>query len=162
MCDNRKTRNSKRSDAPAGVDIRTLLCPVKKVYEQPRASTPAVTACAPFRNEREHEDPLNVEHLSTEMEFTNESCRSHFCEQSLRDSPVHMEISRPAIPSTPQAALFAPSQTESVIVFTLDKSPTRTTSLPKTNAWTSLAALILLQLKCTVLHQLRQGVPRCF
>ena len=117
MCDNRKTRNSKRSDAPAGVDIRMLICPVKKVCEQSRASTPAVTACAPFRNES-HEDPLNVELLSTEMEFTNESCRSHFCEQSLRNSPVHVEISpcsRPATPSTPQAALFAPSQTESVI-----------------------------------------------
>ena len=100
-----------------GVDIRTPLCPVK-VCEQPRASTPAVTACAPFRNEREHEDYLNVELLSTEMEFTNESCSSHFCEQSLCDSPVHVEISpcsRPATPSTPQAALFAPSQTESVI-----------------------------------------------
>ena len=73
MCDNRKTRYSKRSDAPAGVDIRTLTCPVKKVCEQPRASTPAVTACAPFRNEREHEDPLTcMEHLSTEMEFTND------------------------------------------------------------------------------------------
>ena len=77
MCDNHKTRNSKRSDAPAGVDIRMLLCPVK-VCEQPHASTPAVTACAPFRNEREHEDYLNVELLSTKMEITNESCCSHF------------------------------------------------------------------------------------
>ena len=117
MYDIRKTRNSKHSDAPAGVDIRTLLCPVKKVCEQPHASTPAVTACAPFRNEREHEDPLYVELLSTEMEFT-ESCCSHSCEQSLRDSHVHVEISpcpQPATPSTSQAALFVPSQTESVI-----------------------------------------------
>ena len=108
--------------------------------------------------EREHEDPLNVELLSTEIDFTNESCRSHFCEQSLRYSPVQVEISRPATPIVhhAQAALFAPSQTESVICVTLHKIPTRTTSLSKTNAWTSLVALILLQLKYTVLHQLRQ------
>ena len=52
------------------------------------------------------------------MEITNESCSSHFCEQSRHDSPVHVEISpctRTATPSTPQAALFAPSRTESVI-----------------------------------------------
>ena len=42
MCDNRKTRNTKRSDAPAGVDIRTLLCPVKNSHVQVHQQLPRV------------------------------------------------------------------------------------------------------------------------
>ena len=138
-----------------GVDIRTLLCPVKKVCEQPHAGTPAVTACAPFQNEREHEDPLNMELLSTEMEFTNKLCCSHF-----RDFAIHLYMWKSRhvrelllLVHHKRLCLLLPGLNRS-FVFTLDMFPTRTMSLSKTNAWTSLAALILLQLKYTVLHQL--------
>ena len=76
MCDNRKTRYSKRSDAPAGVDIRTLLCPVKKVCKQPRAVHQQLSR---VRGSETREN-MNIVLISTEMEFTNKLCCSHFCE----------------------------------------------------------------------------------